>query len=77
MMYQTLLGYKLTQVLDNPGKLIPNSWAFCCPLPLTKHPEIRGGINKKIKFVLLYTRNSSLEKKIKIEQNIKETKIIN
>ena len=33
--------------------------------------------NKKIKFVLLYTKNSSLEKKIKIEQNIKETKIIN
>ena len=31
-------------------------------------------INKKIKFVLLYNKNSSLEKKIKIEQLIKETK---
>ena len=44
MMYQTLLGYKLPQVLDNPDKLIPNSWAFCCPEPLTKHPKTRGGI---------------------------------
>jgi len=31
-------------------------------------------INKKIKFILLYNRHSSLEKKIKIEQLIKETK---
>jgi len=31
-------------------------------------------INKKIKFILLYNRHSSLEKKIKIEQLRKETK---
>ena len=31
-------------------------------------------INKKIKFILLYNRHSSLEKKIKIEQIRKETK---
>ena len=31
-------------------------------------------VNKKIKFVLLYNKNSSLEKKIKIEQTRKETK---
>ena len=40
-----------------------------------KHAKvIRIQINKKIKFVLLYNKNSSLEKKIKIEQLIKETK---
>jgi len=32
-------------------------------------------INKNIKFILLYNKNSSLEKKIKIEQTRKETKI--
>ena len=37
---------------------------------------IKVKINKKIKFVLLYTKNSSLEKKIKIEQIRKETKSI-
>ena len=31
-------------------------------------------VNKNIKFVLLYNKNSSLEKKIKIEQTRKETK---
>ena len=35
---------------------------------------VKVQINKKIKFVLLYNKNSSLEKKIKIEQTIKETK---
>ena len=35
---------------------------------------IKIQINKKIKFILLYNRHSSLEKKIKIEQLIKETK---
>ena len=47
MMQQTLLCYKLPQALANPDKLIPNSWAFYCPVPLTKHPETRGGINEK------------------------------
>ena len=37
---------------------------------------IKVKINKKIKFVLLYNKNSSLEKKIKIEQIRKETKSI-
>ena len=36
--------------------------------------SIKIQINKRIKFVLLYNKNSSLEKKIKIEQLIKETK---
>jgi len=35
---------------------------------------IKIQINKKIKFVLLYNKNNSLEKKIKIEQLRKETK---
>lgn len=35
---------------------------------------IKIQINKKIKFILLYNKHSSLEKKIKIEQLIKETK---
>ena len=35
---------------------------------------IKVQANKKIKFVLLYNNNSSLEKKIKIEQARKETK---
>ena len=35
---------------------------------------IKIQINKKIQFILLYNRHSSLEKKIKIEQLIKETK---
>ena len=40
-----------------------------------KHAKvIKIQINKRIKFVLLYNKNSSLEKKIKIEQLIKETK---
>lgn len=60
MMWQTLLGYKLPQVLDNPGKLIPNSWAFCCPLPLTKHPETRGGINKKTISIRVFAYNTGL-----------------
>ena len=47
MMWQTLLGYKLPQALDNPDKLTPNSWAFCYLLQLTKHPETRGEINEK------------------------------
>ena len=34
---------------------------------------IKIQINKKIKFVLLYNKNSTLEKKIKIEQARKET----
>ena len=37
---------------------------------------IKVKINKRIKFVLLYNKNSSLEKKIKIEQIRKETKSI-
>jgi len=32
-------------------------------------------INKKIKFILLYNKNNTLEKKIKIEQTRRETKI--
>ena len=36
--------------------------------------NIKIQINKKINFVLLYNKNSSLEKKIKIEQIRKETK---
>ena len=36
---------------------------------------IKIQINKKLKFTLLYNKNSSLEKKIKIEQSRKETKI--
>ena len=35
---------------------------------------IKIQLNKKIKFILLYTKNSSLEKKIMIEQTRKETK---
>ena len=36
--------------------------------------SIKIEIDKKIKFILLYNKNSSLEKKIKIEQARKETK---
>ena len=36
--------------------------------------NIKISVNKKIKFTLLYNKNSSLEKKIKIEQLRKETK---
>ncbi|SVC57676.1 uncharacterized protein METZ01_LOCUS310530, partial [marine metagenome] len=36
--------------------------------------SVKIQINKKIKFILLYNRHSSLEKKIKIEQLRKETK---
>mgnify|MGYP000194507195 CR=1 FL=1 len=36
--------------------------------------SIKISVNKKIKFTLLYNKNSSLEKKIKIEQLRKETK---
>jgi len=42
------LAYKLSQALANPDKLIPNSWAFCCSMPLTKHPETRGKIEATI-----------------------------
>ena len=28
--------------------------AFCCPVPLTKHPETRGGINKKTTLIRVY-----------------------
>ena len=36
--------------------------------------SVKIQINKKIKFILLYNKHSSLEKKIKIEQIRKETK---
>jgi NAD+ kinase len=36
--------------------------------------SVKIQINKKIKFILLYNRHSSLEKKIKLEQIRKETK---
>ena len=36
--------------------------------------SIKISVNKKIEFTLLYNKNSSLEKKIKIEQLRKETK---
>ena len=35
---------------------------------------IKIKVNRKIRFVLLYNKNTSLEKKIKIEQLRKETK---
>ena len=45
---------RLNDVRELIDILIRLVGAFCCPMPLTKHPEIRGGINDITTFVRVY-----------------------